>query len=48
MTEVEWFLVDDDEKEVITRRPDILDLIDIQEHLDKETRITDREPAWAA
>lgn len=48
MNSVEWYLVSDEEREVVTRRDDILDVIEIQKHLDRETRITDREPEWAA
>lgn len=43
MKDVKWFLVNDDEETIIAERNDIIDLIEVREHLEEETRITDTE-----
>lgn len=45
-TYVTWFLACDDDREVITTSDDILDVIEARTHVDRDTRITDREPAY--
>jgi hypothetical protein len=41
MNNVSWHLVDDAAEEIIASRDDIIDVIEIRENIDQETRITD-------
>lgn len=43
MNDVKWYLVSDEDEEIIAERDDILDIIEMREHINKETRITDKE-----
>ena len=43
LNEVDWYLVNDEKEEIIAERNDIAELIEMREHLDEETRITDNK-----
>lgn len=44
LSDVSWYLVSDEDREIVAERNDILDVLKIREHTDADTRITDTEP----